>query len=141
TPDPALTAYVAFFMMKPDRTTSVILSLVLLVLITLIIGSMLLMTMAVMDVAFWRVTAIAAFSFCMLFVASASKLAPIGGIIALIVGYGLDYEGSFQIGEIATRGLLYAWLFVGIPAGVSIAVNLVLGPAPRRLVEQELARR
>src|SRR5208337_3790471 len=141
TPDPALTAYVAFFMMKPDRTTSVILSLVMLVLITLIISAMVLMTMSVMDVAFWRVTAMAAFSFCMLFVASASKLKPIGGIIALIVGYGLDYEGKFQIGELSTRGLLYAWLFVGIPDGLSIAVNLVLGPAPRRLVEQQLAHR
>ncbi len=141
TPDPALTAYVAFFMMKPDRTTSVILSLVMLVLITLIISATMLMTMAVMDVAFWRVTAMAVFSFCMLFVASGSKLKPIGGIIALIVGYGLDLEGTFQIGEIATRGLLYAWLFIGVPAGVSLAVNLVLGPAPRRLVEQELARR
>ena len=141
TPDPALTAYVAFFVMKPDRTTSVILSLVMLVLITLIISATLLMTMAVMDAAFWRVTAMAVFSFCMLFVASGSKLKPIGGIIALIVGYALDLEGTFQIGEIATRGLLYAWLFVGIPAGVSLAVNLVLGPAPRRLVERELAHR
>ena len=141
TPDPALTAYIAFFLVKPDRTTSVILSLVMLVLMTLILGATLLMTMAVMDVAFWRVTAMAVFSFCMLFVASGSKLKPIGGIIALIVGYGLDYEGTFQIGEIATRGLLYVWLFVGVPVGLSIAVNLLLGPAPRRLVEQELARR
>ena len=141
TPDPALTAYLVFFVMKPDRTTSVAVSLVMLALFTLIISAALLMTMAVMDFAFWRVAAMAAFSFCMLFVASGSKLKPIGGIIALIVGYALDLEGGFQTGEMATRGLLYAWLFVGIPAGLCIAVNLVLGPAPRRLVEQELAYR
>jgi multidrug resistance protein MdtO len=45
------------------------------------------------------------------------------------------------VGEIATRGYLYAWLFVTIPAAVSIALNLVLGPSPRRLLEQGLAHR
>src|SRR5208283_6181264 len=51
TPDAALTAYVAFFVMKPDRTTSVILSLVMIVVITLVIGATFLITMAVLDVA------------------------------------------------------------------------------------------
>jgi multidrug resistance protein MdtO len=46
-----------------------------------------------------------------------------------------------QVGEEATRGLLYAWLFVGIPAGVSVVVNLLLAPAPRRLAERAIARR
>ena len=50
-------------------------------------------------------------------------------------------SGKAQIGEIATRALLYAWLFVAIPAGVCIAVNLVLGPPPRRLAERALAHR
>jgi multidrug resistance protein MdtO len=37
--------------------------------------------------------------------------------------------------------LLYAWLFVGIPAGISILVNLLLGPSPRRLAERAIGRR
>src|SRR5262249_6738908 len=45
------------------------------------------------------------------------------------------------IGEVVTRALLYAWLFVGIPAGVCIVVNLLFGPAPRRLAERALADR
>ncbi|MBV8341637.1 MAG: FUSC family protein, partial [Gammaproteobacteria bacterium] len=49
--------------------------------------------------------------------------------------------GTIQLGELATRALLYAWLFVGIPAGVSILVNLLLAPAPRRTVEQAIAER
>ncbi len=80
-------------------------------------------------------------SFGLLFLASASKLKPVGSIIALIAAYALDLLSNAQIGEIATRALLYAWLFVGIPAGVAVAVNLLLGPPPRRLAERALADR
>jgi len=76
-----------------------------------------------------------------LFLTSASKLRPVGPTIAIIVGYALDLLGSAPGGEIALRALLYAWLFVAIPAAVSIPVNLLIAPAPRRLVERALARR
>jgi multidrug resistance protein MdtO len=141
TPEPALTVYVAFFVIKPDRTTSVIVSTVMLLLITLIVATVLLIAMQVVDEPFWRVVAMTLVSFCLLFAASASKLKPIAGIVALIAAYALDLLGTIQIGEIATRALLYAWLFVGIPASVSMVVNLITGPAPRRLAERELAHR
>ncbi|HMI41413.1 MAG TPA: FUSC family protein [Sphingomicrobium sp.] len=140
-PSPALTAYVAFFLIKPDRTGSILVAIVLGLLITLIIAMLMLVTMLVLDVPLWRFTAIALISFGLLFAASASKLKEIGGIIALIAGYGLDILGQAQIGELATRALLYAWLFVTIPAGVSIVVNLLIGPPPRRLAERTLAYR
>jgi multidrug resistance protein MdtO len=141
TPDAALTAYLAFFVIKPDRTTSVIVSLIMVLLMSLIISMTILIAMAVIDYAMWRVVAMTSLSFCLLFAVSASKLKPVGAIVALIVGYAIDLLGQIQIGEIATRALLYAWLFVGIPAGVCIAVNLLVGPAPRRLLEQGLAHR
>ena len=141
TPEPALTAYVAFFLIKFDRATSIIVCVVMLLLITLIIGTILLITMAVIDEPLWRFTTMALISFCLLFTVSASKLKPIGGIVALIVAYAIDLLGTAHTGEIATRALLYAWLFVGIPAGASLAVNLIVGPPPRRLVERMLAHR
>jgi multidrug resistance protein MdtO len=141
TPEPALTAYVAFFVMKRDRMESIVVSIVMTILISLIIGIVLLIAMKVIDEPLWRVTSMAALSFGMLFLASASKLKPIGGIVALIVAYALDLLARAQIGELATRAYLYVWLFVGIPAGVSILVNLLLGPLPRRLIERALAHR
>jgi len=141
TPEPALTVYVAFFVIKADRSTSVVVSTVMLFLITLIVGAVLLIAMQVIDEPLWRVVAMTLVSFGLLFAASASKLKPIAGIVALIAAYALDLLGTAHIGEIATRALLYAWLFVGIPASVSIAINLVAGPAPRRLAERELAHR
>ena len=141
TPDPALTAYLAFFVIKPDRASSAALGLVLVVVMTATLIMTLMVVTVVIDDPFRRVVAMTALSFCLLFAASASKLKPVAGIVALIVGYAVDLLGQIQIGEIATRALLYAWLFVAIPAGISVAVNMALGPAPRRLLEVALARR
>jgi multidrug resistance protein MdtO len=141
TPEPALTAYVVFFLNKPDRGTSVILSIAMLVVYSLAVASVILLATIVVDHPAWRVASIAAISLGLLFLASASKLRPVGGIVALIIGYALDLLGTIHGGEVATRALLYALLFVGIPAGVSICINLLLAPPPRLLVEQAIARR
>jgi multidrug resistance protein MdtO len=141
TPEPALTAYVAFLVMRPDRAASVVASVVMLLLISLIVGLVLALAVEVIEQPLWRVTAMTLVSFCLTFAASASKLKPIAGTVALITAYALDLLGSVPGGEFATRGILYVWLFVGIPAGVSIVVNLILGPAPRRLAERALAHR
>ena len=140
TPEPALTAYVVFFVMKPDRMASVVTSIVMLLLISLILGLVLALTVQVIEQPLWRVTAMTLVSFCLTFAASASKLKPVAGTVALITAYALDLLGTVPGGELATRGILYVWLFVAIPAGVSIVVNLILGPAPRRLAERALAR-
>jgi multidrug resistance protein MdtO len=141
TPDAALTVYIVFFLNRGDRAVSLILNFVLVVLITVIIGFVLLVAMVVINDPMWRVISITAISIAILFVASASKLRPLGGTIALIVGYALDLLGTvpLAIGELATRSLLYAWLFVGIPAGISMIVNLLVAPPPRRLAEQGIA--
>src|ERR1700730_13465507 len=56
TPEPALTAYVAFFLIKFDRAASIIVSVVMLLLLTLIIGTLFLITVAVIDEPLWRFT-------------------------------------------------------------------------------------
>lgn len=139
--DPALTAYVVFFMNHPERTTSVIFSIVFVVIITVVITLVFGLAILVLDAPAWRVAAMMVLSFVFLFLGSASKLRPVAPILALIVAYALDLLGNIPLGELATRGLLYAWLFVGIPAGVTLVVNLIAGPAPRRMVETALAHR
>jgi multidrug resistance protein MdtO len=141
TPEPALAAYIVFFLNRENRTLSLILNVVLTLLITVIIGLVILVAMLVLDDPMWRVVSMALISFGLLFLASASKLAPLASTIALIIGYALDELGLIQVGELGTRALLYAWLFVGIPAGISIIVNLLLAPPPRRLAERAIAQR
>ena len=141
TPEPALTAYLAFFLNRPDRATSVLLSVAMTLIVTIVLGLTVLVARAVVNDPPSRVASMAAISFVLLFLVSASKLRPVAGSIALIMAFALDELGAVPGGELATRGVLYAWLFVGIPAGVSIAVNLLVGPSPRKLVQQTLAER
>src|SRR5262249_27100550 len=120
TPEPALTAYFAFFFNRPERTESLVLSLVLPLVIAVLIAVIFLVSNLVVDDAMWRVISIAAISFALLFLGSASKLKPIAGSMALIAGYALALLGTIQTGELATRALLYISLDVAITAGVSI---------------------
>src|SRR5215475_1865143 len=141
TPFPALAAYLPLFFNRPERTVSLILSVALTLVIAVAIGLVFLVANGVVDDPMWRVIAIAVLSFSLMFLASASKLQPIAGSVALIIGYALAQLGTIQAGELATRALLYIELAVAIPAGVSLLVNFLLAPAPRGAVEQAIADR
>jgi multidrug resistance protein MdtO len=139
TPEAAISAYVIFFINRADRTTSIVMSVAALVLVSLIIGLVLLLADFSVDDSLRRLACMAVLSAALLFLTSASKLRPIGAIVAMIVGFGLDELGLVPGGEVATRALLYAWLMVAIPIGANVVVNLVMGPAPRRLAGDRLA--
>jgi multidrug resistance protein MdtO len=141
TPEPALAAYLAFFLNVRDRATSLLLGVVLTLIVGIVLGIVLATAMLVLDHAAWRVGAIAALSFGLLFLASASKLKPLAAIIGMILGFGLDKLGQLQAGEEATRALLYTFLFAAMPALASIVYNVVLGRHPRRMATSELAHR
>lgn len=141
TPEAALTVYVVFFLNKPDRVTSLIVNVAMPVLVTILIGIIFLLADRVLDRPFPLVATITLISLVVLFVSSASKLSAIGGTLALILGFGLDFLGQVPLGELATRALLYIWLLIAIPAGVSMVVNLLIAPSPRTLVQQALVRR
>ncbi|MBV8798949.1 MAG: FUSC family protein, partial [Alphaproteobacteria bacterium] len=141
TPDAALAAYVPFFYNRPERTTSLILSVAFTLIIAVVIALVFLVANVVLDDAMWRVISIGLISFGFLFLASASRLQPIAGTMAMIIGYVLDLLGRIQTGELATRALLYLWLCIAIPAGISFVVSLVMAPAPRRTAEQGIADR
>ncbi|WAL83899.1 FUSC family protein [Pandoraea sp. XJJ-1] len=141
TPEAALSAYVVFFLIRPDRVTSIVTSVAMLVLVSIVIGFVLLVATLVLDNPMARVASIAGLSAVLLFITSASKLRPVGAIIAMIVGFALDKLGSVPLGEVATRALLYAWLMVAIPMGATVCVQLAIGPSPRKLAGNELARR
>ncbi len=141
TPEIALTVYLVFFLNKPDRMSSMALTIAITVLITFVVGLLLLLAEPVWASPAVRVFAMASISFVMLFFASASKLKPLASTIALVLAYALDVLGSVPVGELGTRGLLYAWLFVGIPALISAVVNLLIAPSPRSLAQKEIAER
>ncbi|MXN76999.1 FUSC family protein [Burkholderia sp. 4701] len=141
TPEAAISAYVVFFLIRPDRVTSVVLAVAMLLLVTIVIGLVLGVAMFSVDYSILRVACMVVLSIGLLYLTSASKLRPVGAILAMIVGFGLDQLGLVPFGEAATRGLMYAWLMVAIPVGVAIVVNLLIAPSPRRLACARLAQR
>src|SRR5690349_5389953 len=96
TPEPALTTYIVFFLNREDRASSLILNVVFLLLITVVIGFVIVAAKIVAGDPMWRVVAMTVISFCLLFLASASKLRPVGATVAMIVGYALDELGVVQ---------------------------------------------
>ena len=140
TPQAALSAYMVFFLNKPDRMTSLIMNVAMLLLVTIVIGIVILLAIQVIDHPAWRIATMAGMSIAMLFLASASKLKPVGATLAMIIAYALDTLGTVPAGELGTRGLLYTWLAIAIPAAVSVVVNLLIAPSPLRLAERSLAR-
>jgi multidrug resistance protein MdtO len=141
TPSAALTAYVAFFLVRSERVASIAISLAANVILTATLAALIVIADVVIDMPWWRVATMAAISFAMMFVASASKLRLIAPIVALVAAYALDLLARAQIGEFATRSLLYAWLLFGVPGAVTIVVSLLAAPSPRTLAERALAER
>jgi multidrug resistance protein MdtO len=141
TPEIALTVYVVFFLNRPDRTSSMLLTIAIIVIITVVVGILLVLAQPLLGNPGLRVLMMALISFVMMFLSSASKLKPVASIVALVIAYALDVLGSAPVSEAATRGLLYTWLFFGIPALVSSVVNLLIAPSPRSLVQKEIAER
>ncbi len=140
-PEAALPVYLVFFINRPDRGSTLRLAaalpLVALIVITLLLG----LARGVVDSAPLRVAAIAASSVVLLWLASASRLQPIAGTVALVVAYGLDLLGSVPLGDAATRGLLYGLLFVILPAVACAVLALPLAPSPQRMVQRSVAAR
>ncbi|CAG9234362.1 Putative transmembrane protein [Burkholderia gladioli] len=141
TPEAALSAYVVFFLNRADRVTSSLLAVALMLIVTIVIALVLGVAILSIDYAILRVACMVVLSVGLLYLTSASKLRPVGAILAMIVGFGLDELGLAPFGEAATRALLYVWLMVAIPVGVSIVVNLLVAPSPRQLMLGQLARR
>ena len=139
TPEIALTVYVVFFLNKPDRASSLVLTVAIVMIITIVVGILILLAQPLLGNPGLRVFTMALISFVMMFLSSASKLKPIASIVALVIAYALDLLGSAPLGEAVPRGLLYTWLFFGIPALVSCVVNLLIGPSPRSMVQKEIA--
>jgi multidrug resistance protein MdtO len=141
TPEVALTVYIAFFMNKPDRVSSIALAVGFTLTTTVVVCLLVALAPPLLANPALRVFTMAAISFVIMFLASASQLKPLAPTLGLVFAYALDLLGAFPFGEAATRALLYAWLCVGIPALVSVVVNLCIAPAPRTLVEKGMAER
>ncbi|MFF7395730.1 FUSC family protein [Achromobacter sp. NPDC008082] len=140
-PESAISCYLVFFVMKPDAAESSLLAVALSVLVMLVVGVLLLLTNLTLALPAMRIVALAVSSLLLLFLASASKLGPLGGIIALVLAFGLTLLSYVPVGEAATRGILYAWLMATMPMALVLIVSITIGRRPLTLLRTTVGDR
>ena len=140
-PEPALSTYLVFFAAKENSVANILTSIILIIVVTVVVAISFGLALLSLNAPEGRILLLAAVSFAAFFLATASKLAPLAGTMGLIVAYVLDLLGSSPLGEIATRGLLYALLFVSMPMLVLIAYSALFGRHPPILLREAIAAR
>ena len=140
-PDPALSAYLVFFAAKEDSGLNILTSIVLIVVVTIVIAMSFGLALLTLNAPEGRILVIAAVSFVAFFLGAASKLSPLASTMGLIIANALDLFGSTPLGELTTRKLLYAWLFVCMPMLVFICYNILFGRRPAKLLREAVAMR
>ncbi|MFC0284115.1 FUSC family protein [Camelimonas abortus] len=140
-PESAISCYLIIFLMRPNAAECVIQALGLIVLATLLVLGLAPVIQALAEAPLLRIVTIAAASFVFLWLGSASQLGEIGSIIGLVIAFILTMVDLIPVGEIATRGLLYAWAMACMPMAWMAGFCLVLGTGPHTLVRRTVARR
>lgn len=137
----AIGCYLVLFVMKPDPGESTLMAIAICILVSVIVALLIWLTRLSINVPSLRLIILAACSFLFLYIGSASKLGPVGSIIALVIAFIMTLLGSAPVGEIATRGILYAWLMALVPMLLLIMCNTVFGLSVPGLLRKELGRR
>lgn len=140
-PESAISCYLIIFVMKPDGVESMVMAIAITVLVSLVVGLVFLLIHFTLEAAPLRMATLIISSFLFLYIGSASKLGPVGSIIALVIAFVMTLLSDIPMGEVATRGLLYAWLMAVSPMLLIIGFNLFLGRAPQTLLRASLAER
>ncbi|CCV28697.1 putative membrane protein [Yersinia enterocolitica (type O:9) str. YE212/02] len=140
-PESAISCYLIIFVMKPDGVESVVMAVAITILVSLVVGLVFLLIHFTLEAAPLRMAALIVSSFLFLYLGSASKLGPVGSIIALVIAFVMTLLSNIPMGEVATRGLLYAWLMAVSPMLLLIVFNLFFGRMPQRLLRDSLSER
>lgn len=73
--------------MKPDGVESMVMAVAITILVSLVVGLVFLLIHFTLEAAPLRMAALIVSSFLFLYLGSASKLGPVGSIIALVIAY------------------------------------------------------
>lgn len=136
-----LACYLALFVMKPNTSESMLMGMGITVLVALVVVLMLGLTRLSIEHPAMRLSIIAIASFIFMFLGAASPLGPAGGIVALVIGFLMTLLGDVPFGEVATRGILYAWLMSTVPMVVLLACNAPFSGRAPAYARAGIARR
>lgn len=140
-PESAISCYLILFVMKPDAAESMAMAIAVTLLVSIVVGLILLILPYTLESAPLRMAVLVLSSFAFLWLGSASKLGPVGSIIALVIAFVMSLLGNAPNGELAARAVLYAWLMAASPMLLLVAFNLFIGRPPWKLLRVSLAER
>ncbi len=140
-PESAISCYLIIFVMKPDAVESMVMAIAVTLLVSLVVGLVFLLIHFTLEAPPLRMAALLLSSFLFVYLGSASKLGPVGNIIALVIAFVMTLLSDIPLGEVATRALLYAWLMAVAPMMLIVGFNLFLGRTPQRVLRASLSER
>ncbi|WP_018185266.1 FUSC family protein [Kaistia granuli] len=140
-PEPAIGCYLIIYLMKQDASTNIVLAIGATILVTVFVALVFLLTRWTIEVPFLRLAVMALASFAFVYLGSVSKLGPLGSDMALVITFALTLVSAAPLGEVVTRGLLYAWQMVTMPMALMLCFNLVLGWKPSTLLRTTVRER
>lgn len=140
-PESAISCYLILFVMKPDKMISMVMAIAIIILVSIIIALIFLVLPYTLEYPPIRMLVLVSSSFLFLWLGSASKLGPVGSIIALVIAFIMSLLGEMPNGELASRAILYAWLMACSPMFLLIGFNLVAGRSSWTLLCTDLSER
>lgn len=140
-PESAISCYLILFVMKPDPIESMVMAVAVSILISIVVGLIILILPWTLESVPLRMAVLVVSSFAFLWLGSASKLGPVGSIIALVIAFVMSLLGNAPDGELATRAVLYAWLMAVTPMALLVVFNLFLGRASWKLLRATVSQR
>ncbi len=137
----AIGCYLIMFLAKPSAQENIAVAIAISLLVSFVVLLLLALTRLAIEIPMWRMIIIALGSYLFLFIGAASLLGPGGNIIALVIGFVMTLLPYAPIGELATRGILFAWLMVLIPMGIVVVFHGLAGQSAHAQIQRLLAKR
>ncbi|EKT1238136.1 FUSC family protein [Escherichia coli] len=140
-PESAISCYLILFVMKQDPIESMVMAVAVSILVSIVVGLIFLILPWALESVTLRMSVLVVSSFVFLWLGSASKLGPVGNIIALVIAFVMSLLGNAPDGELATRAVLYAWLMAVTPMVLLVVFNLFLGRASWKMLRFTISQR
>lgn len=133
--------YLIMYLGKPTAQENMLTAVAISVLISLLVPVLLWLAAASINDPLWRLVIIVLGTYIFVLIGAATPLGEQGNIVGLVIAFAVTLLPMTPLGEMVTRGILYAWLMVLIPMGVMFVFHLFAGRSCRKLLDVAIAEK
>lgn len=139
-PLPAYIAYLVFLVSREDAASTLVSSVGGLVAVTLAVAASLLFYVFDASEPALRVPLLAVSTLAGTFLARTSRLGPIAFLAGFVLVLSQTLLDDVPTTEFVTHMVLWLWVVVALPVGVTVLVNLLIGESPVALARKRAAQ-